>query len=833
MKNHPIQMNFTSGELSPRLKGRVDLDQYRGGLETMENFTPMPHGGCQFRQGFHHVYEVKDSADDTRLIPFQFSREQAYILEFGDQYVRFFKDHGIIVGDHIAVGNGGFETAGTGGFSIWVETVGDGAIARTVDETAWEEDAHATLTAGATGNTKIANTVIHGLSATDVATLRFYTRSPDGSPGRYGVYDNQNTSYIVAGSTGVTSSEWTLFEIQFGIPSGCTSVNIELNCPATNTHEAEFDWVTFHNDQVPLEISTPYAHEDLAELQWTQSADVLYLVHPDYQPRKLNRYSHYEWELETITFVGPNTVKNGGMDADAFWKKGTGWDISTGVAICDGTQTANSDLHQEDVNEIGVSYTVKFTVLNHSAGSLTPYCGTTAGTTVSANGEYEQTITQAGNDHFYLRADSAFIADVDDVEVTTTMFDDTDDYPRCVTFFEERLFFAATNNQPQTIWGSESGNYQTFVGGVDDDDSIQYTIASDQVNVINWLSPSTSLIVGTAGGEFKMDGGSEPIVTPSAVSVQSVSTNGAAEGIKAVRISNVILFVQTAGKKLIEYKYDFKEDSYIGTNLTLISEHITGDGISEIAYQREPDSIVWGVRPEDGTLVSMTYERNNEVIAWARHTVGGVDAEVKSIACIPSPDGLQDDLWAIIERTIDSSTVQYVEYLDAEAHGMDSFLKWDGSPTDTFTGADHLEGEEVVIIGDGALYPSETVSGGSFTIDGEDASVVYAGLSYDGELKTNKPNVEGQEGHSYGFIKGWNRIKLMVYDSLGGEINGQDLLLVDPQDKMGQGPNMYTGMLDVTECGWDDEAQIVIKQIYPFPFTLLMITGSLNIAEEM
>lgn len=836
-KNHPVKMNFTSGEISPKMLGRIDLDQYAAGAETLTNFLPVIWGGARFRPGFRFVSEVKNSADQTRLVPFEFSREQAYALEFGDQYVRFYKDNGVLLGLEVAVANHSFEIAGGGGadvFADWAETAGDGAIA--MDTTIFQRgEASLKITTGASDNTQIRTNpdITHGMAAGESVTIKFHTQGDGTNAGEYRIYDVDNAVDITPWTTtGVTAAEWAQVSDTFVIPSGCLDIRIFFEASSGNGDFAYFDNVQFLNNEEPYEVATIYDEATINELQWTQSADVLYLVHPDYPPQKLLRYGDDDWDIETIVFIGPNLVDNGSMDADAFWTKGTGWDIALGVATCDGTQPGASGLAQSDRLELGVTYSVTFTVLNYSAGTITPFAGTQTGTPRSSNGEYQEDIVCGGNTNFTMQANATFVGDIDDVIVTATIFDTEGNYPRAICFFEERLFVAGTDLSPQTIWGSVSADYENFRTGTLADDAVVYTIASDQVNVINWITPSSNLFIGTAGGEFRATGGDQDIITPTSISIKSVSTNGAAPNVRPIRIGNIILFVQTAKKKIMEYKYSFQEDGFIGTNLSLISEHITGDGIKDIVWQKEPDSFVWGVR-EDGALVSMTYERNNNVIAWAAHVAGGTDADFKSLCVIPNPPGDADEIWCITERTIDGGTVQYVEYMDNGAYGLDSWIQYvEGSPETDFTGADHLEGETVKVVGDGARYPDVTISGGEFSID-IPATVVEIGLYYEGEIRTLIPNITGQEGMSFGFIQGWNVIRLLVTESQGGQINDQDLLLINPDDLMGDAPELYSGFLDVQETRWDDNGQFTIMQVYPFPFNVLLFTGSLSIADEL
>ena len=411
-KSHPVKMNFTSGELSPKMLGRIDLDQYAAGVETMTNFLPVIWGGARFRPGFRFVNEVKNSADQTRLVPFEFSREQAYAIEFGDQYVRFYRDNGTLLGFPVTVPNHSFEIDGGGGadvFASWVETASDGAITKETTS-AQRGDANCKLLAGASTNTKVELTVTHGMSVGESLDIKFYTRGDGTQDGFYEVYDVDNaTALQTLTATGVTATDWTQITFNTAIPTGNTQIRITFQCPNVNTNFAEFDNLQFLNLDEPYEIATPYDEATLEQLQWTQSADILYLVHPQFPPQKLLRFGDDDWDIEEIDFIGPNIVENASMDADAFWVKGTGWDIDFGVASCDGTQTGDSELSQSGVAEIGVTYSVTFTVLNYSAGNVRARCGTTLGTNRSSNGTFTEDLVCAGNLNFAIRGDLNFV----------------------------------------------------------------------------------------------------------------------------------------------------------------------------------------------------------------------------------------------------------------------------------------------------------------------------------------------------------------------------------------------------------------------------------------
>jgi hypothetical protein len=318
--------------------------------------------------------------------------------------------------------------------------------------------------------------------------------------------------------------------------------------------------------------------------------------------------------------------------------------------------------------------------------------------------------------------------------------------------------YAGTITQPQTIWGSQSNIYNDFGPGDVDSDAITYTINSDQVNAIRWLSPGKSLTVGTVGGEFLMSASSrDEAITPSNVKIVRQSEYGGAY-VMPIRSNGVVLFLQRSTKKLRQFIYQFESDSYVAPDLTLLSEHITANGVVEMDYQNEPDSIVWLVR-KDGTLLGMTYERDQEVVGWHRHTVGGVSdgngtaAQVESVGVIPSGD--KDQLWMSVKRYINGETVRQIDVL-AEGRsninpvdGLDFFVdagvSYNNGATTVISGLDHLEGETVQVLADGAVKPDAVVLNGLINLDTE-ATQVSVGLKYTSDLETMRIEAGSADG---------------------------------------------------------------------------------------
>lgn len=656
--------NFTAGELSPRLDGRTDLGKYFNGCKTLENMVVHPHGAATRRPGTKFIHEVKTSSAQTRLIPFEFSTTQTYIMEFGNQYIRFYKDNGIITESNKTISgatqaNPGVITATSHGYSNGDHVIITGVVGMTE----------------LNGKTfKVANKTTNTFEIQDV----------DGN--------NVNTTgYTAYGSAGVANKIY--------------------------------------------EIASPYATADLPTIKFAQSADLMYLVHPSYAIRKLTRSGHTSWTLSTPSLTG----------------------------------------------------------------SPSPVLNTT-----------------------------------------------TNKYPSSVTFFEQRLVFAGSNDNPQSIWFSKSADLENFTTGTNDTDAMVYTIASNKVNAIRYMSAQRSLIVGTVGGEFVVSasGTTQPI-TPTNVQIQKQSSYGSAN-VDAVQIENVTMFLQRAKRKIRELVYNLNIDQYQAQDMTLLAEHISEGGITEMAYQQEPDSVLWCVR-SDGTLLGFTYARAEEVVGWHRHIIGGAfssgQAVVESVATIPT-DSNEDELYMIVKRTINGATRRYVEYLSLFDYGtdqndafyVDSGLTYSGSAATVITGLDHLEGESVTILANGSTHPNKTVSGGSITLD-RTATKAHIGLSYTSLLQTMRVEGAGNDSTSQSKTKRINEVTLRLHETVGVEV-GADLSDMEripfrsSAAAMDTAVPLFTGDKQVEfRNDFNTDGFVYVRQTQPLPLTLVSIYPMVTINE--
>ena len=945
--------NFTGGELSPRLDGRNDLAKYASGCKTLQNMVVYPHGSAARRPGTTFVAEVKTSSAFTRLVPFEFSTTQTYILEFGNEYIRFYKDSGSILESNLSITGitkanpgvvtGSFSTSSypvvestavytsagtavttapitmpaniiTGDLLIMVVKLGATNTATT--PTGWtllssrsstgdsyiyykvsngSEGSTVNLTPSASSHVSAITYRISNYEGTPEAA--FASTNVNDPPSLTTSWSSTKNLFIAACTTRQSNNAFTAAPTNYsnlktiGDPSSGTTTHVRL---ATATREVNSDtenpgaftttgtldnpqsatiaikgsttsinngdtivisgvggmtqvngkrftvanktlttfelkdidgnnvntssYTTYTSGGVfnrVYTLATPYKTADLPDLKFAQSADVMYICHPDYAVHKLSRTGHTSWYLDVVDFTaGPLLDHN----------------IETTTLTASATTGSGITITASDIvginNDTGFQSTDVGRLIHLGTGKGLAKIITVSSTLIVVADVIETLSTTSATTDWALGAWS-----------TTT------GYPSCVSFFEQRLVFAGTTENPQTLYFSKSGDYENFDenyhGTVADDDAITYTIASNQVNAIRFLSATRTLIVGTVGGEFSVSGGgTDDPVTPTNILIKKQSNHGCAN-IDAIPVGNVTLFLQRAKRKIRELAYNFDVDGYVAPDMTILAEHISETGINSMSYQQEPNQIIWCVRG-DGRLVGLTYQREQQVVAWHKHIFGGAFgtgiAVCESIATIPTDDK-EYQTWVIIKRTINGVTRRYVEYINqfdfdetdnTNFNFLDSQLAYSGSATTTISGLDHLEGQIVSVLANGATHPDRTVSGGSITL-ARSSTKVKVGLKYTSLLQTMRLDAGAQNGTSQAKTKRIFNISIRLYESVGVEVgsdlnNMESIPFRSSATPMDQAIPVFTGDKEVEFRGnYETDGFIYVRQTQPLPLTVLSL----------
>lgn len=671
------QTNFASGEISPSLYGRVDISRWQSALKTCRNFIVRPYGGVENRAGTRFINEIKTSADGARLIPFSFNTEQTYILEFGDQYMRVYKDGGVVM---------------------------DGASPYEI-------------------------TVPWGIA--DLAAIR-YTQSAD-------VLYIVHPDYPPHTITRFDHDDWALNAI------------LPKNGPfqPINVDDQKTVYVSDTTGEITVFATAPtFSSDMMGELFYIESSNKN--PEPAWEVgksvsagavRKANGHYYEAMDTATTGTLRPSHTEGVESDGGVSWQYlHSGFGIVRLISYVSEYECTAEVIQQLPAELSGATPTVQVAVESISMSLVAAYSNRAfyrpvltltghgystgdrvilEGATVNQadaaeynwwmkrylNGEHTVTVIDANTFAFKdivgfsggaalgtwvtIQPGVVYLANgaYPTYKWAASAWSDRVGWPSAISFFQQRLVYAATATQPQTFWMSRIDAYDDFGASrpVLDDDSISGTIAARSVNAIQHITDLADMIIHTTGGEWSALG-QDNVVTPSTLALRAQSYYGSAD-VAPIVSGNVALFVQEKGRVVRDLRYSFDVDGYSGSNLSQLAEHLFRQNtIVDWAFAQEPYDAVFMIL-SDGSLLTLTYVRDQEVIGWARHDTDGLFESVATI----SEDG-RDAVYFIVKRTIDGSTKRYVERLEAreisdvkQCFFVDSGLSYDGTNTTATT----------------------------------------------------------------------------------------------------------------------------------------------------
>jgi hypothetical protein len=397
-------------------------------------------------------------------------------------------------------------------------------------------------------------------------------------------------------------------------------------------------------------------------------------------------------------------------------------------------------------------------------------------------------------------------------------------WPRCGTLYQQRLWLAGSPAFPQMVWGSVIGEYLNFQIGVLDDEALAYALASGELNPILHLSEASGLIALTYGGAFSIRGGSDKPITPTNIQVMEQPNFGCSR-VAPERVGSEICYAQRTGRKVRAISpNEFNNDQYTSPDITVIAEHVTESGIVDMAYQQEPWSLLHACR-DDGQVASLTLDRDQDVIAWARQTTQG---EFESVESLPTPDG--DALFAVVARVINGNLTRYIERADPALLTDCALTGTSDTGATVWTGLGHLEGRTVNVKADGVVLADQVVTAGKITIE-RPAFEIEIGLNYITTVVTLTPDLAGPVGSSSGSAYSIHSAIVRLLETIGCTVNFQEL----PFRRLGnevldQAPEPFTGDMPAGNLGWNDgQAQVIVQQKLPYPMQLLAVVSKLSV----
>lgn len=416
-----------------------------------------------------------------------------------------------------------------------------------------------------------------------------------------------------------------------------------------------------------------------------------------------------------------------------------------------------------------------------------------------------------------------------DLSITPVIADtslDGDDNPSVLAYFEQRLCLA---NQ-QTLWMTRTGTERdlSYHLPVIDTDRIKFTLQARDVATIRHIVPMDNLVILTDSTEFVVTPVNNDAITPDSFRARPVSYVGA-NTVRPVVVNNSLVFCAARGGHVREFGR-VAQEGYATGDLSLRAAHLF-DGLSivSMAHQKAPFSVVWCVS-SDGKLLGLTYVPEEEVGGWHVHETDGL---FKSVCVIPEGD--EDRVYFEVERTIDSSTVRYIERLGSLAdatltnsYHVDAGITYSGSSATAITGLDHLEGETVAILAGGTIRPTATVASGSITLSTA-ATVAHIGLPFDSELRTLPVAFQIDGAFGQGRTKGVNKLWLRVVNSCRFEAGPSETELSDTTD-IAANTLIEEQEIDVhIPSDWTDGGQVWIKQTDPVPLSIVSLVAEVSI----
>lgn len=633
-----LKNNCTSGEISPLLHQRSDLAQYQNGLETCLNAIVTPYGGVKRRYGTKFIYPAKHADKVCIVRKFEFSINQAYTLEIGEYYIRFFFNSGIVLTTYVA----------------WVTTThyypgdlvtnGGNYYRCLVDHTSgtFSTDLAAGKWVATAGATDLVYEIVTPYTETELRELRFeqsadvlYIFHKSHHPAkltRYdsdfwtlvdvpftgGPFEDQNdiltftmTPSAVTGGITITASSSKFVAGHIGSLWKLTSGKSITEVTASLSSATSSDVVSTGSETVEMEISGTWVATVVVERSFNNGTD------------------WYPYQT-----ISKNCIKKYSDTRDVQYRV-------TATAYTSGTVGVR--LSVLDPDEIGMGV-VRITAV-------------ASATSASATVINELRSTDATS----IWAEPSWSG--------------VKGYPRVGKIYEGRLVMASTDADIKGVWGSSSLEYENMLLGTNDDEAFYFSLdAKGGINEAMWMESWKQLSIGTIGGEIRLF--SNNTITPSNPPEKKQDSDYGSCDIQGIVADKAIIFVDRCKRILREYMYDYNTDAFSSNSISVLSEHILndGEGIVDIAYQKKQDSVIWCALT-DGTLGALTYMPDQQVMGWHKHTLGGTGVEVESICVIPGTYG-HDEVWMAVKRTINGNTVRYIELMYEDEHyGLAAFLE--------------------------------------------------------------------------------------------------------------------------------------------------------------
>ena len=551
----------------------------------------------------------------------------------------------------------------------------------------------------------------------------------------------------------------------------------------------------------------------LDELNYTQAVDTLIVVQEDLQPQRIVRNSDTSWTIGnlpitnipkyafTITTTTGNAY-NTGVSHDHLEPSGT-----------DGNITVTAKHSNSDAN-----------IFTSSASS---YVGQYINVEPFGRLRIIRKVSAAKLE-VYCEVPLFDTSDIDDAdweyeEGYEDTWSSSRGWPRSAVFHEGRLYFGGAKSRPNTVWGSRVVDFFNFDPGTAlDDDSVEATINTNQLNVITHMFSGPDLQIFSSGGEFVVTQGATDPITPSSFLVKPMTRLGSKPGVPIEDLNGATIFVQRQGNSLVSFQFSDSTAAYMTQMLSVLSSHLIKNPV-DLAVRRatstdETDRLF--IVNNDGSMTVYSVLAAQNVIAPSAFTT---DGEFVAIACEI------DSIFVIVKRTVNSVTKYYLEKFDSDLQ-LDSAKS--GAAASSVT-MDHLEAKTVKIVRDGVIEPDQTVPASPFTVTFATAasSSHQVGLNFDVTIKTMPAEPRLAQGTLLGTKKRILQVDAVVFETQNMTINEKEIAFRQfGEDVLDSPVQEFTGTKTVSGLlGFTNTGQITISQSAPLKMTLLGIEYRMSV----
>ena len=609
-----------------------------------------------------------------------------------------------------------------------------------------------------------------------------------------------------------------------GVNYYCTTANTNVTPPNASY------WYALPTDMT-YEIPNPYAAADLMDIHFTQSADVITLVHQNYAPLELRRYGATNWQISYPNFNPPSSTITS-ISATATVVTSGGTPVTESYVV---TNVLAVGL-QESAQYSGVASCTNDLTLANNHNTISWTDSAAAGTNVRynvyklSNGIYGY-IGQSGSTSF---VDNNITADITNTPpLFDSIFQSANNYPAAVGYYQQRRVFAGTFDEPQNVWMTRSGTESDmgYTIPTRSDNRVAFRIAAREASAVRHIVPVRTLLLLSATTEFQVSAPSTGVLSPTDLSVDPQSYVGA-NMVQPVVVNNWVLFAAARGGHLREMSYNYMVQGYLTGDVSLFASHLFDYyQITDMAYVQTPYPIVWCVS-SSGKLLGMTYIPEQEVAGWHQHSTGVSDI-FESICTVTENNN--DVLYCIVNRTINGVQKRYVEVFAsrdytalANAYFVDCGATYTNTtPVTTISGLTWLEGMTVNILADGAVVPQQVVTNGTITLPVA-ASVVNVGLPIVAQMETPPAAQQMDPAYMQGREKNVNKVFIRTYRSsgiyAGPSFDNLTQYAQRSNEPYGSPPNMVSDEIEIVlNPQWSMSGQVCIEQLDPLPLDVVSI----------